>query len=721
MSGQGFHKSHGLRYATGSHGFIFYPKTTSFPVGIYAIISQFKYAPFHYGHSLDESYIQKNTQFDVVNYRVNNNGVEIRKTEEEVDKQSGNQFFYSKDNVYSWWHSPCGDGPIPVTANMIDTLNGQPDEYNYLLSSGIRQVAAFGVYSPTIVYGQGFYWHITDTDSLEVVPRCIYKNGKQIEVKGIPFVNSAPSISSMVCSFFHGAVTLNDNTKKTIDMVVKSTIDGYPTYSSTSLIAQSIRIDCADGTSSIPVTYSAESGIAFPEHTAYDIVDLCLWPWRFNSIGTEVCSLSVRCYIDGDDNVYQSTMVVVRIPISHTTDGVIVNSPIIEEYHYRYTNTNFNKIYRNTQGVFPQITQNYLSKQGFHKGQSSDPIPVAVNYDNDDSIKLIMYNCLSEEYDSYSEVIDERSIEITAGDINNILGTHSSSETEINRYNSSTRAAYSLSIDSDVIFSESHSFYEDYYHETETASVSVTGAPYLPGGQTVVGSGNYKLDKVDRISVPASTKNTQNHEYILYLSVNGNAVKRFVYSEGYCIEQHTDKELSYYSRSIDSYIENHPITIEEVTKNKIYSELRLSVNGTDAYKDIIDNSEVASIHSFSSDRGPSVISFSEEADRSTDNSTVTNIDSVINTVFTLFGYQKIYNNPLVPVKPSIVVNASTTFDFRPNNKQYVNPIDPLWVDTTEIKFHGTPVKRTAYSIPSLSGEVSYTNSEILQLCPIGLY
>ena len=746
MSSRGNQDHHGLRWNLGTHGFVLYPKTYNDSNGLYATGS-----PYKYGYSLDEDNTQKNEQFDAINYGVNNTVIYVKKVKEEVDIQSGNQFFYSGQNVYSWWHSPCGDGPLPVSSNRIDTVTGDPDVSGQLSSGGVRQVAAFGVYSPFIFYTSGFYYHLPNTDVLEKVPRCIYKNGKQIEIKGIPFVNSAPSSSNMVCGFFYGTVTLNDNTTARRYMVMRSVINSYPSYGLFPLVKQSLSIDSANDSSSIPVNYSAASDLAFPEYTTDKIVDLCLWPWRFNSTGSEVCSLSVRCYVNDEyTDVYQTTMVVVRIPITHYQNLVSVGDPIIEEYHYRYDITSYSYDYlsRTSSGGMSQDgksgsgsdSETSHFKSGYKKSQSSDFIPIAINYNKEDIIKIAIFSCTSDSYDDYLERNKNISTNWsfsqyeTEGDepdtisTTNVSGNYSYDYTH---YKNETLGGYSISINNNVLFERPHTTFNDYLIWSEVNGSSYTDIQTrgFMGGNTIdrteTGIGHYTYNQIDHTVLSPVIKNYQNYEHIFYISVNGKAVKHFIHTEGSCIEEHTDSDTSYsyhLAPGIDE-VSWTPITVTVFNKYKTDSNVSLYVNNIEQYNEVIEEQQTLSTNTFESSRGGGLPVYSLENPYTVDNSVTTNVDHVINVVFNLFGYQRIYNEPYYPRKKSIIVNSSTTFDFRPNSNRYENPFDPLWIDTTHVKYavDNAPFKKTAYSIPVLSAALSYESDTLLELCPIGLY
>ena len=108
---------------TGTAGMIFYPRTESAPLGIYTPagpaarhpvpVEQRPFATLSYQYNEEES------KFDL-------------SAAAPVNTQSGNQFFQEPGGaVFSWWHSPHGDGPL------IQYTNPESTYTPYLFSNAV--------------------------------------------------------------------------------------------------------------------------------------------------------------------------------------------------------------------------------------------------------------------------------------------------------------------------------------------------------------------------------------------------------------------------------------------------------------------------------------------------------------------------------------------------------------------------------------------------------
>ena len=296
--------------------FIVYPKSEGFPTGLHMPPSSVSYR-FPPSSFLDGTGDDKPKIFDTLKI-----GPKSAKVEHEKFYSYGNQYFLdSKGNLFSWWFSPYGDGPIELTDPFINTT---PELYNFVGYPDEMQ------YRPTYYDGAFCYF---DSDSARVpIPIGVYKNGDM-------FYNGDPTAAFhnyIISGFFCDTVKVED-TEEIRSILVRLTVDGF-TMQPTSIdlpddFTAKITIECLNSDNEfLNVTYHA-LGQVYPSELPSDLYNtLCLWPWRVNPSGTELCSIVLERTRGVNTDPWSYRMRIVQIPFTHTEDGVVISAPNITEF-----------------------------------------------------------------------------------------------------------------------------------------------------------------------------------------------------------------------------------------------------------------------------------------------------------------------------------------------------------------------------------------------------
>ncbi len=179
-----------ITVSTGSHGFCFYPKTDTHPYGVYGGTHPFSY-PIVFPHTIGSS--------DKVFLGV------VEKSTPKKDFngkprliQSGNQFFFNKDDVYSWWFSSRGDGPVILyDRNSAKTIISGGTSHFSRWEPSYSPFANANVFMMFLEYMNGNSVSQLTGYIASYVPKVIYKN------KSV-FISINLTESQIICGFWIG-------------------------------------------------------------------------------------------------------------------------------------------------------------------------------------------------------------------------------------------------------------------------------------------------------------------------------------------------------------------------------------------------------------------------------------------------------------------------------------------------------------------------------------
>lgn len=351
--------------------FIVYPKSEAFPTGIHMPPSSVSYR-FPPSSFLDGTGDGKPTIFDTLKI-----GPKSAKVEHEKFYSYGNQYFLdSKGNLFSWWFSPYGDGPIELTDPVINTA---PELYNFVgYPDGMQ-------YRPSYYDGAFSY---CDADSARVpIPIGIYKNGEM-------FYNGDPTHAFhnyIISGFFCDTVNV-ENTKEIRSIIVRLTVDGF-TMQPTSIdlpddFTAKITIECLNSANEfLNVTYHT-LGQVYPLELPSDLYNtLCLWPWRVNPSGTELCSIALERIRSINTDPWAYRIRIVQVPLTHTDDGIVIASPNITEF----TDLTSTRTYLTWLGtgdlIDPSNPHTYHEEHG--NVTTHKDAPIAVDYTSEGNLAVV--------------------------------------------------------------------------------------------------------------------------------------------------------------------------------------------------------------------------------------------------------------------------------------------------------------------------------------------
>jgi len=340
-----------------SRGFIFYPKTDNNLNGIYTPKSPLNTLPLVDNTYYYDPYLPFSTL--VVEY---NKKEHTFKTTPKAPsrKQSGNQFFVdSSDNLYSWWHSSCGDGPMGSFKNTSILLE-----------------------SRTYFSGYDCYLRLSSKSSPIGVTGLLYKNGEFFsKLIGIGFI----------AGFWAGNVELKDDEGVTEYRYVAVTVANNNEFSLTSFVA-------GTGNSLTKVGEVKKFFIG----GEYNVRKL-LWPVRFSKDGSKFAFL---------DNNLTSTNIdeirAIECLVTHNTDSVEITKTEIGYWHnVEVINTisiinNSDKTYHeNGQLLSANITYNYTN---LTSSATSVEYPIAMTYNDSDVITYMMVEEIYPPYNYKNEI-----------------------------------------------------------------------------------------------------------------------------------------------------------------------------------------------------------------------------------------------------------------------------------------------------------------------------
>lgn len=277
-----------------AHGFILYPKTDTAPYGLHHLPVAAVYPVDDAPPLPPPAWIKLSRVFNATTH-----SVALRPSGLTV-ALAGNQFIFVDQAVYSWWHSPLGDGPM---ASLGDTPlpTDEPREtgpyrpYYYLAAFTYKDVQGLPHRPPQVIYRNGLAWQ--------------------------SLWGRIPS-EAVICGMMVARVSvLRDG----VPTVSERCLVAYTEYYGdlhTTLVAFTVRGDRLDPLPVLnPLDYST---LTHPEAW------MLLYPVRFAPNGLELCFLDGSTDADQPDTPYLSWF---RAPLTHQAETVTMGALVREKYY----------------------------------------------------------------------------------------------------------------------------------------------------------------------------------------------------------------------------------------------------------------------------------------------------------------------------------------------------------------------------------------------------
>jgi len=318
----------------------------------------------------------------------------------------GNQFF-TKDGptvenktYWSWWHSPCGDGPCPVNIDSTPRQRLTP----YMSSSN------------------GSLLYLANSSSPYIQPNltpCLFKNGV------------------LFWSYSDQNITDTSNVVDTDDVMVIGGV--YPVSDSRLLVVIVSNVARTATFYDIKIVSSSswtKTTLLTLSNTS--INNSMRWPWRFNSTGTE-CVTIVELFASP---VYSYIIWTVSITYNEETDAYSAVLSDTDTYTARITNVTTGSYSASLSGGTGTETSNSSMSRSVESEYSR--IPYAVSYDNNDNKVIAWYdisnttgsNASSLDYNVINDSTGTNSIQSSSSNVSKIdlvIGTKTISLEDITR------------------------------------------------------------------------------------------------------------------------------------------------------------------------------------------------------------------------------------------------------------------------------------------------
>lgn len=277
----------------GAHGFILYPKTDSAPYGIEQRASPAVYPVDDAAPLPPPAWMKLARVFNAQTHQVTLTPSSL------TVALAGNQFLPVGWDVYSWWHSPYGDGPMADLGNA--PLPGEPREtgpyqpYYYATEFNYKDLSGIPHRTPQVIYRNGVPWQ-----SLHgILP-------SESVIAGV-----------MVCT----VAVVRDGVPGTSLRCLVACTEYYGFFQTT------LRAFEIHGSQLKPL--SLLGGFAYSKQT-YPEALMMLYPVRFHPNGLEFCFLDGSLDADRPDFPYLSLFQGV---ITHQADTVTVAAPTRTRYY----------------------------------------------------------------------------------------------------------------------------------------------------------------------------------------------------------------------------------------------------------------------------------------------------------------------------------------------------------------------------------------------------
>lgn len=349
MSGYGNRVLSGRRWSLGTYRFTFYPRlVTVGNGGIYTAQTNL----FQYPNSLVPGMETSDyyTRFSSLSYH---QPPKVIQTKGDLALLSGNQFFFKGNSVYSWWGSPCGDGPEETVS--------YPKEFNDPARYVWKDSA------PIVIYKDGDVWASLRANYYFATP---YDN-----------------LYYKIAGVFVGSVTIGQTTQRRL-MIATYQVGSF----SCELSIKAFKKD-ENQKWTLAGSYLVSTGID----------KQLLWPLRFNSIGTECSVIYKKQRVEeGIGAVVYLTLDTLSLSYGESSLSVTSQKTLTDEPKmtanesstiYKDINVTFQRTpYDEYWDVFTQNTTMTLHQE-HQVDQVFSPtfakLPIALNYDQDHQLKVL--------------------------------------------------------------------------------------------------------------------------------------------------------------------------------------------------------------------------------------------------------------------------------------------------------------------------------------------
>jgi hypothetical protein len=329
--------------------FIFYPrKVTLGNGGIYTSSpSLFQYPNEFISNIENLSYY---TRFSFIRYR---KADKVQLAKGDLALLSGNQFFFARGSVYSWWGSMCGDGPeekvsVPAKFNF-------PARYIWKNSA------------PNIIYKDGDTW---------------------VNLKSsLYFVEPYEDLFYKIAGIFVGAVSVGESRQSRL--VVATYLMNEPESSCDLLIH-------------VFKKHTDSRWIEVGQHSVDGLYTSLLWPMRFTSDGHKGSIIYKKLRIDEGVPIFSFTLATFTFSYgddstSFSVSTVVTDEPYLNEVEHSTIERDFNVSFSETPhdanlNNFTQTinaTLHLLHEVEQTFVPTSAKLPIALNYDHEDQLKVI--------------------------------------------------------------------------------------------------------------------------------------------------------------------------------------------------------------------------------------------------------------------------------------------------------------------------------------------
>lgn len=359
---------------TGIAGLVFYPRTESAPLGIYTPagpaarhpvpVDQLPFATLSYQYNEEEEKFDLNAAAP-------------------VNTQSGNQFFIDENgSVYSWWHSPCGDGPV-VSHQSVNSVLSE--------------------YSPFFIHSAvGTLYYKDANGNGHIIQKIIYKDGA---------VWLDLNTAWVIAGFWTGEVEVEPEVFET-----RYVIALYITVQLAFLVFRQ------DGEELVKIPTDPEE---FQWQNKW-VKNSSSWPVRFNKTGSEA-SVIIANSTDPDDysKGLFDHLIVCTVGITHAKDSVtLVKSEVLHFLGDRVS-TDTVKSYKKTTITMISSTPGGEITLGFRDGewdfstkykatfsQGVADIPIALNYKDGATLNFVYVETNPQPTESENSYIGNRWYEL---------------------------------------------------------------------------------------------------------------------------------------------------------------------------------------------------------------------------------------------------------------------------------------------------------------------
>ena len=380
----------------------------------------------------------------------------------DLDVWCGNQFFTKdgpdvKNKTYwSWWHSPHGDGPLsfgtPTKQRLTPFLNGT---YQLSYLSKVSP-ATYGILTPCVFKNGQLHWSYSDQNITD------YTN--TIDADDVMIVGGVYPVSDTRL-----IVVIVSNSART------ATFYDIKILSSTSWTKSTL----------LTLTSTTISGSI-------------RWPWRFNSVGTECCTIVEIS--NSSPFYYKHRLWVIEISYNSGTDTYSASVSSADEYYISHDNVRAGYLNANLfSGVGTEVSE---VTTNISVNSSNYRVPYAVSYDASDTKIIAWYDVTGTTsstygFNDYNAVDQDEGYHDVSGETTSTNVAHltiGSSSYEL--YNYTNTSAFNESYTSAGPVGPNDPYFIVSISETQTSSAPATKILYIDvkNKTLILESSNYYID-----------------------------------------------------------------------------------------------------------------------------------------------------------------------------------------------------------------------------------